>query len=497
MINYKNLIVLFTIILIGFTAQAQNIRFIHSGFKLESTNPDISNFELSDKRYIFYESENIHAHLRVDLQVNLYDMEGNPKNTFRIDPGAKTAEPNYFEGLFPVGDQLILFKSGYDTKTKTTNLYAYTIEDDGTKGEARIIASIKAQGLFNTGSFQLATSPDKQMVILLSNLPHERKLNEKLKLTIFDAALNTIKEKQIELPYPSKKARTNAIFINNTAMVFLLKRVKGKKSIPDRDIVHTFSPDLNAINTKEHSIGTKGVISSYKTLFNTNGELMIGGMYYDFKKSGVNIEDPDGVFLTRCNEKGELISTFNVNQFTRSWQTNQLIATTDGAYYLLSEKAAMEKETVGDATAPTTNEHFTNKDAMVYKFDNQQKIAWSYLVERDELKSTNDGAKANRVWAGLLPNNQLMLVYRDAYARHDGKEHKVVTYPMTTWTSYVLETLGTDGKVAKSTTITNPTIAGPSGSTLLIPQSGKIIGDTLHIIGFQANDLISVVISEL
>ena len=50
------------------------------------------------------------APLRVDLQVNSYDMDGEIKNLFMIDQETDATELNYFEGFFPVDNQLVLFK---------------------------------------------------------------------------------------------------------------------------------------------------------------------------------------------------------------------------------------------------------------------------------------------------------------------------------------------------------------------------------------------------
>lgn len=60
--------------------------------------------------------------MRLDLQVVSYDEEGYPANSFLNDKTINGAEPNYFQGLYPVGNQLILFKTGYDIPTKTSIL---------------------------------------------------------------------------------------------------------------------------------------------------------------------------------------------------------------------------------------------------------------------------------------------------------------------------------------------------------------------------------------
>ena len=495
--SYKSFILFISLFFTVLTVRAQKINIIESGIELQSRNPETTEFLHEGNRYIMYESLNMKAPLRVDLQVNSYDMDGEIKNSFMIDQEMEATEPNYFEGFFPVGNQLMLFKMGYDMQTKHSNLYAYVMSENGIKDEPKKVASIKAAGLLNAGSFQLITSPDRKKVLILSNLPHERKLNEKIEFTVLDAEMNVVEKKRIEIPFLSRKMKKNDAYISNSGVVFLFKRIYGKKKELDKNVILTFSPELTLLNNQEQKIGTNGVASTYKTMFTSTGNFVVGGMYYDFKKSGVNVEDPDGVFLTICNEKGELNSTFNVHHFMGSWQTNQLLSTSDGGYYLLTESVFLKKEDVASGTSSITNEHFTNQNAMVYKFNTESKLAWEYEVKRDEQRSVNDGAKANRVWGGVLSNDQLILVYRDAWARHDGIKRDVITYPVSAWTGYVFETLTTEGKLQKTILIKDQKIAGPSGSYLMIPQTGTVIGNSIYMTGFRNKSLVSLLINEL
>lgn len=474
---------------------AQTITFNDPLIPLESKSPEITRFSLNNNEYIFYKSLNLKAPLRVDLQLDSYDDEGIPVNSIMINKTMDPTEPNYFEGLFPVANQLIFFKMGYDLKSKTSNLFAYSMNRDGSYGEPTKLAAIKAAGMINSGSFDVITSPDTKKILVLSNLPHNKKLNEKIILTVFDEELNIVIQKEIELPYISSKHAINKVFINNNGNVFLLKKIYAKKGIPDREMIFTFSPELTIIKEEPLKIGNIGVISSYKWLFNSNGDLIIGGLYYDYKKVGINSEDPDGVFLAHCGINGNLEANFQIRHFNGSHETNQLIESADNSYYILVENVFLKKETVGDGTNPITNEIFTNTNAYIFKFDNNRQFAWEYMIKRDELKSVNDGAITNRVWMGIMPNNNIVIIYKDAWARHDGVKRDVIVPPVSMWKGNIIEVVNPVGKQLSKTLIRDQRFGGKTGSYYFIPQTGLVVDFKIQMIALNNNRTVSTVIS--
>ncbi len=495
MLNMKSFLVLCILASVSLTTFAQKITFVEPRFKLESPKPEITSFDFDGNHFILFESSNMKAPLRVDLQLVSYDENGKPVNSFMIEETMKDAEPNYFEGVFPIGGNIVLFKSGYDTKTKKMGLYSYILDGKGGKGAPKKIASIQGKGVFNSGEFKVTTSPDFTKILVLSNMPRVKKTNEKLELLVFDNELNLIVKKRIELPYPSRKNIVNTAYINNNGSCFLLKKIYAKKGIPTKEMVFTFSPELELISESAHNVGELGVISTYKAMINNDGNLVIGGLYFDYKKSGVNVSDPDGQFVSICNTEGKMASVFNLNHYAGSYVTNQLFNDSLGNYFLLLESASDKTETSGVGTAPVYTDLHTNKDIELIKFNTQQQqFEWIYAIERDELTSKNDNAKANRAWATVLPNNQIAVIYLDAWARHDGVKRTVVTPPVIYWKGDVIETVTQDGKTASHQLIRDQRIGGQSGQYYFIPQTGYMVNGSLRMISFRRDELVSTII---
>lgn len=495
MINIKSILLLIVIASISLTTTAQKITFVEPRFNLESPKPKLSSFDLNGKHYILLESSNLKAPLRLDLQLVSYDSNGKPLNSFMIDETMNGAEPNYFKGIFPIDGNIVLFKSGYNTKTKKMSLYSYIIDEEGNKGEAKKITSIQGTGMFNSGRFEVVASPDYTKILVLSNMPRVKKTNEKIVLTVYDNKLNELVTKEIELPYPSLKTLINNVYINNNGTSFLLKKVYAKKGLPDREMVFTFTPELKLISESAHKIGEIGVISTYKAMIDNDGNLVFGGLYYDYKKSGVNVSDPDGQFISKCTAEGILTSTFNIKHYSGSFVTNQLMSDAFGNFFLLIESVLYKSEAVGEGTAPVYSDLYTNKNSELIKFNSQQQIEWIYSIERDEQKSTNDNAKAHRVWATVLPSNQIAVIYLDSWARHDGIKRSVITPPVIYWKGDVIEIVSQEGKQDTHTLITDPRFGGKNGQYYLIPQTGYLVNGSIHMISFRNKELVSTIIN--
>lgn len=477
----------------GATLFAQKVEFIEPRFLLKSAAPDVSSFSLNGNHYILYSTLNMSAPLRLDLQLDSYTPDGKPLNSFMIDQKMNPVEPNFFEGLFVVGNQLMLFKMGYDNKAKTTSLFAYTLNEKGEKSEAIKLATIKAAGMINSGSFDITTSPDGQKVLVLSNLPYNKEFNEKLVLSIFDKDLNSIASKEIELPYLSSKQLSNVPFINNTGDVFLLKKIFAKKGTNDQELLFTFSTTLDLVKETAHVIGTNGIISSSQTCFDKTGNLVIGGLYFDFKKAGLNVEDPDGFFITVCTPKGELNSVFQTQSFMASVKTTQLIAAKNGGYFLVAQSENLKEENIPGSTSFQTNKNYDNQNAFIFRFDNNQLFMWKHELKRDSQRSVNDGAKANRVWCSLYGEDQFALVYKDAWYRNDGLEHNVVVPPLSTWTGDVINIIDNQGNMVKKYLIRDERIGGAKGQYYLIPTTGRIDSHSnFFFVGFRTQELVSI-----
>ncbi len=493
---YKIKLSLIFLVILSFSIKSisQNINFIEPRFTLESTSPEISSFDNNGKHYILYESYNSKAPLRVDLQLDSYNEDGAPINSVMIEKTMDPKEPNYFSGIFPLGGKLILFKRGYDTKTKKTNIYAYELNDDGSKGEAKFIASIQGLSMFKSGEFSVINSPDGKKVLVLSELPHKKKTKEKIVLSVFDNNLEKLSSKEIELPNLSSKHKVNEAFINNDGTVFLLKKIYAKKKIPDLEMVFTFSPELELISNNPHNVGDIGVISSYKTMFNSNGDLIIGGLFYDYKKSGFNVSDPDGSFITIATKDGKLTSGFSRKTYNSSLITNQLMMDGDGNYFIVTEYVNKENKTEGSGTAPIYNTYFTNQNIYIMKYNSNQEFAWRYKIHRDEQKSSNDNAKANRVWATILPDNNIAVFYKDAWANHDGVKRTVVAPPIIYWRGNVIERISNGGHKLSETLIRDQRFGGKSGQYYFIPQTGYMVNGVIRMISFRNTKLVSTII---
>ena len=472
---------------------AQKVIFVEPRFILKSLEPEVTTFTHNNKNYVLYESLNMKSHLRLDIQLDSYSPDGKSLKSAMVDgPGTDAAEPNYFSGIFPVGTQLTLFKNGYENKTKITTLYAYPLEDDGSKGDQKEIGTIQGVGMINSGTFKVDVSPDGQKVVVLRQLPHAKEGNEKIILNVYDKDLKTIAEKEIEFPYESSKNALNVAMVNNAGNVFIIKKIFAKKGTTDREMIFTFAPDLTLIKETPHEIGTIGITTSYKTTFDAAGNLVFAGFYSDYKKVGINVSGPEGAFCSKITPAGELTSTTSVLSLNTNIKISQLLPATDGGYFIVAEQQSKKDEQKPGGTPFETNSFYTTQSGLLIKFGADTKKQWDYIVRRGELTSMNDNAKDARLSAAVGPDGNLYVIYKDHWSSHDGVDRTVILPPVSGWRGDIIEVFDPNGKPLKKSLIRDERIGGPKGQYYLLPQTFRVLpsGELLGV-SFRTLELVS------
>lgn len=111
------------------------------------------------------------------------------------------------------------------------------------------------------------------------------------------------------------------------------------------------------------------------------------------------------------------------------------------------------------------------------------------------MRSVNDAAKTNKVWMGLLPSNKIVILYKDAWARHDGVKRQVVTPPVSTWKGNVIEIINTNGSKEMEKLITDSRFGGKTGTYFYVPQTGFVEENTIRMPALKNKELMSTIIS--
>jgi hypothetical protein len=278
--------------------RSQTIEFIEPRNVQNVPEAEFSNFTVGDHYYVLQKRFRLMAPVMYDLQLDAYDAARKPIGSNTLDKTLEMGDANIYEGIFPLKDKLVMFKSEFSkaSGSKMSYLWYYPFDVTGKRQKKQSLLTINAESAANSGNFGVNVSPDGTKVAVISELPYEKEGMEKCVITVFDQTFKQLWKKEYTFPYESAKAPKNEIFVNNEGVAFILKRIAIKKAF-DQFSVFTFGNNGAQVTEKKIELENGFTISTWKNLFTTTGDLQIAGYFYIDKKVGINVETPDGTFF--------------------------------------------------------------------------------------------------------------------------------------------------------------------------------------------------------
>lgn len=488
----KRFILIAVTLSVSCAAFGQKAEFIEPRNVQGINSPEYKTFRVKDNTYVLYDHFAMMAPIMHDLQLDAYDANLKPIGSNVIDKTLESGDANIYEGIFALQDKMVMFKSEF-AKGKGMTLFYYPFSVTGSRQAGVELVSFSSEKAMNSGNFQVNVSDDGTKIVVLCELPFLKDSLEHGIVYVFDNTFKELWHTDLRFPNSSEKAPHNDLFVNNSGVVFDLKRIPVKKSF-DYYSMFTFTNNGKTMKESKIDLGPDGHISTYVSGFCTNGDLYLAGYSYTDKKSGVNVDWPTHVFTVKVSAADGSLPLDKVSEMTReaSIKSVKLIVQADNTAILLGENQSETSKARPSPAPPGTYDYeYEYGTITTMKFGADGTKLWTYLVDKSR-KSTNDGGRYQS-FSALIMNGNLVIVFEDYYYKHDGKEHAVVG-PLLVWQfCSVIVTVNQDGSKVSETIINDQRMAGEKAEYHLIARTGvKLSESSMFFIGSRGLELVGV-----
>lgn len=343
----------------------------------------------------------------------------------------------YFEDLYRVGSNSVLFMTSYNHEKDRHSAYAQVLNVNGKpQGPVYELAKIKAERKSNRGKFHFTTSPNRQYVLVYNHEPFDQYNDEKFGFTVVDTAFQPVWSNEYSLPYKSQNFIPEDYRLDNLGNAYMLSRVfftreqEREKNVKGSNYNYTilrFQPEDEKNQFQEYVIRLKDKhVVNASMRISPNNDLVVAGYYADDKNLnkitglyyftfpfGASAPErismhalPDGFipdFQTdvpsRFGEDGEpqLINT-------------QFILLEDGSQILVTEHTLVTETCFTDfRTALTTcNYNYYFNDIFLVKIGADETVKWKIKIPKRQV-TRNDGGMYSSFSLGLMAGRVVIL----------------------------------------------------------------------------------------
>lgn len=255
--------------------------------------------------------------LKYDYYIEKYDHQMKPIKSEKVDLNHKGEDLNFAFSTMATNDDIYLFSTYLNTKTKVKYLFSQTLNKQTLKGNNNIkkVAEIDFSDFskYNPGNFSVTYSPDSSKIMIYYNTPYDKKANEKFGFVIYDAEMNELWASLKTLPIPDNLFIVEEYRVDNNGDVYVLglvfneqpkAKVKGEPNYNYRLIKYEF----NTENEEEYPILVEGkFLTDLQFTINKEGDIICAGFYSNEKVYNIS-----GAFYMKIDEetKNVLVSDF-------------------------------------------------------------------------------------------------------------------------------------------------------------------------------------------
>ncbi|MHB1279208.1 MAG: hypothetical protein ACYC1Q_12530 [Bacteroidia bacterium] len=335
---------------------------------------------------------------------------------------------------------IVILASYYDKSDDRNFLKGIIINGEGDIVKDWLdLTSFEAKSKKNTGSFDVAISPDRQSLLIIANTPFAKKENEKYQLFLYTAGLEKKWEKEFILPYSDKQTNIYDFAVDNNGVTHMLAAVfpetkkekkaarKGKEDYR-RQLLVTFSGQDEKITEYEIQLKNKTILGTALRLDSSNN-VILTGFYQDNlkKRSGLS-----GVFYTKIkagDAEPEVINTHEFDnkfveeligekkakkgqEISATYVLRQIIPTQDGGAVLLAEQYyVVEHCSTNPKTGQRTCTYTYHYNSIIaVGVNNQGEIVWNSLIK----KTSADAAYGYYLsFATFVQKDKIHIVFLD------------------------------------------------------------------------------------
>jgi len=377
-----------------------------------------------------------------------YDKEMNPSKSVEIELEDENRERDY-EFIIYLNNEMFLFSSYNDKRADTKTLFVQGVDKRTLQAKPEISQIAETDyswaSRFRAGNFGHKVSNDSSKVLIYYTLPYEKDESQKFALHVFDQDLNSLWQKNVDLPYGEDLFDVKENEVDNNGNVHLLGQLfKQERKVKRRGEPNyhyrILSYSNNGEDLKEYPVIINGkCITDMQIAINDDQDIICGGFY-----SSKGTTSIDGSYFLKINgETKEIMSKefqkFSLDFITQNMSDKQkrktkkrarkgkdvelyeydldrIILRADGGALLIGEQfyirtiSTTSTNSNGGITTSTTYHYYFN-DIIVINMAPSGKIEWTEKIAKRQVTSNDRGFYSS--YALAVVKDKLYFVFND------------------------------------------------------------------------------------
>jgi len=385
--------------------------------------------------------------LKKELFITKYDQQFHSKYQ-KVLPMEIDKKDHTNEGIFFLGEKIMVFSSFYDKKADELGLYLRTFKKADMSPVERIskIYSIPAEKSRNTGSFSIQSSPADKFLLVTVGLPRVKDANEEFGVRVYNSEAELHWERKVELPYNDTEFSRERLRVDDDGSVLLLgvkydSKREAKEKTKKGEVTYLYH--LMVLKDGDSALEDNPIQVPGKFLqdmtfaMGADGDIICGGFW-----GNLNSWNARGAYFLRIDRKTKAIAHESFKEFDTDFITaymtekeekkatkkaekkgqdlemykfelDDIVRRDDGGAILIGEQAYNYTVCYTDSRGNTRcTTHYIHNDIIVVNIDPEGDIEWASKIPKRQ-HTANDGGFYSS-YALAVKGDRMYTVFNDS-----------------------------------------------------------------------------------
>ena len=360
-----------------------------------------------------------------------------------------------------IKNKMYVFKEGFKKSITKSFINVCEVSPEGEVSSViKELDNIPAEKVTQTANYSISISPDQSKIVLLTQFPAAKDVNERIKIKVFDLSFNELWSKEITYNHPSKGAYENSANINNEGVVYILKKMKGDKY---SYYYNLYTCSQNGSKWIENKVNIDpNFISEILLKILSTGNAVVAGLYSaDMKWQ----ERHYGSFYFSVDTEGKVLSQkfspfddktgtkTQAGNYLESYKIKDLMERKDGNLLLITEyhyHTTESKPSPTPGALPLIVNHEKYGDIVIYNFSTNGILTWTSTIQKFQYNKIDEGALSSFIH--VLKDDQLLIFYNQVETLYwidkNGDKQEYTEFDSKTYYKSFLLTVNTEGQVS-------------------------------------------------
>lgn len=427
--NYKSHVLAAFLVVAGSVVSAQTVTIERGGSKTDyevRKGSEMIPYSAGDKRYFV---EKYFQTAINNFIVRGFDGSGNISSSkLEINPGS------YSDGFIvirthPLGDKHLALVENVSKPTGKNNLLAREISAQGKVAtEQKELMSFPYEKKMNSGYHHSAVSPDQKTLAIVSELPYQKDQSAELKIAVYDAQLNKLREEAVKLPGEDTKNKNISMATGNNGTVYIIKKINDRKAGIQLSIFKSVPGAAGKLIESNFQLEEPNEITSYTFTTAPSGELILAGTYSASRVVTVGGAEADGIFYFATLGGESVFKTSKLNQPVKYLTAQEILTSGNMVYFTASQYQAERQTPAGNSTMTLDYDYlYSHGDNYVFGLDASGNKKFEVSAPKNASVMNFDHPYHTGYF---IVNDQLTMVYNDAAGKYSTSYHHTNLVPL-------------------------------------------------------------------